>query len=92
MRTILKRVIRLEDRYETQLSGRCPVGLRFVVTFAGKGPLNLAKSRCRRTLCDGALSEMVYLEGPREEISDENLEKFIATFPIEPPAWQKAHA
>jgi hypothetical protein len=92
MRTILRRVVQLEGHYETQLFGKRPVAFRIVVTFAGRGPLDLTKSRCRRTLGDGGVFEMVYLEGPREQISDQDLEKFIATFPIELAVWQKTNA
>jgi hypothetical protein len=46
--------------------------------------LNLATSTCRRTLSvDGALCEMVRLDGSREGLSDADFEKFVESFPIE---------
>lgn len=44
------------------------------------GPLNLANSKCRRTLHNGFLWERVELDG---NLTDEELNKFIESFPIE---------
>ena len=47
-------------------------------------PTDLAKSTCKRTLCaDGSLWEIVHLNGSSSDLSDGELERFIATFPIE---------
>ena len=69
--------------------------LRLVVTgcgwkpIAGKegaytlGELDLERSTCKRTLCqDGTLMELVELHGNPDGLNDEELEKWIATFPI----------
>jgi hypothetical protein len=45
--------------------------------------LDLAQSTCTRYRCeDGALTEIVHLDGDRAEISEEELERFIQSFPI----------
>jgi hypothetical protein len=50
------------------------------------GPLNLATSSCERRLGqDGQLTDLVHLDGGRDGLTDEQLEKWIATFPIEAP-------
>jgi len=55
-----------------------------VVISTGVSPLNLAESNCTRTLCpNGVVTEVVKLEGRREDLTDEELEAFIAKFPIE---------
>jgi hypothetical protein len=55
-----------------------------VVINSGVSPLNLAASTCTRTLCpNGVVTEGVTMEGTRQGLSDEELEAFIATFPIE---------
>jgi len=48
MRAILRRVGRLEDRFETQLSGKPKVALRIMISLPWKGPVNLATSTCTR--------------------------------------------
>ena len=58
--------------------------LRFVVSCIGK-PLDLSKATCRRTrLPNGQLMELVHLKGNRSGLSEEDLERFIQSFPIEP--------
>jgi hypothetical protein len=50
------------------------------------GPPNLATSTCERRLGrDAQLTEIVHLDGGRDDFTDEQLEKWIATFPIEAP-------
>ncbi len=45
---------------------------------------NLANSTCRRTLsADGQLTEIVHIEGGVDDFTNEDLERFIAGFPIE---------
>ena len=46
-------------------------------------PANLANSSCRRTRsADGALLEIVRLDGSRKSLSDADLEAFIQSFPV----------
>ena len=55
-----------------------------VVISTGVWPLNLEASTCTRTLCpNGVVTEVVTLEGRRQDLTDEELEAFIAKFPIE---------
>ena len=58
---------------------------RIVVSHAGK-PFNLATATCTRTLMpDGGLMEIVNLNGSGQDLSDEELERFIQSHPIEGP-------
>jgi len=58
-------------------------GVRLVVSCVC-GPPNLATSTCSRRLGpDGALTEVVYLDGCGDDLSSEDLERFIAAFPIQ---------
>jgi hypothetical protein len=54
--------------------------------FAGYedgSPLNLENSTCDRQIWpDGSLFEIVMLDGPIEELTEEELEAFIARYPI----------
>jgi hypothetical protein len=87
MKAIVRRVGRLEDRYAINSSGKLRTGVRAIISFPWKGPLSLATSTCRRTLNPGgAVTEIVELDGRDEDIDDEELEKFIASFPIHSPS------
>jgi hypothetical protein len=80
MRAISRRLRHLEDRIA---SGEPRQRWR-IVTSGVVGPLNLANSTCRRTLCrNGVLIESVTLDGSRNELSAEELKEFIEGFPIE---------
>ena len=47
-------------------------------------PLNLANSTCKRTLgANGLLTEIVDLDGSDQGLTDEDLEEFVASFPVE---------
>jgi hypothetical protein len=81
MKAIVRRVGRLEDRF--QLSGKPKSSLRIIVALAGS-EANLATSTCTRYVRDGLLTEVVQLDGAMGSISDEELETFVARFPIEP--------
>ena len=83
MRAIVRRVGRLEDRFQTQLAGKPKSSLRIIVTRAGS-EANLATSTCTRYVRDDSLIEVVQLDGGRGSISDEELETFVARFPIDP--------
>jgi hypothetical protein len=63
--------------------GPVPGHLRLVIGSVC-GPPNLATSTCTRTLGpDGALTEVVHLDGSRDGLTSEDLERFIGSFPIE---------
>ena len=58
---------------------------RMVVSHAGK-PFDLATATCTRTLMqDGGLIEIVNVNGSGHDLKDEELERFIQSFPIEGP-------
>jgi len=84
MKTILRRVGILEDRFAINSPGRPRVTVRAIIHSPWKGPLNLATSTCRRTLNPGGgITEIVELDGGEDGLSEEELERFIASFPIE---------
>ncbi|MGA2715627.1 MAG: hypothetical protein ABSG41_21215 [Bryobacteraceae bacterium] len=82
MRAILRRVGRLEDRFALDSSGKPRLGVRVIVGLPWKGAANLAKSTCRRLLRAGGITDIVELDGDDASISEEELETFIASFPI----------
>ncbi len=55
---------------------------RWVVTVLGR-PATLANTTCTRRLSNGTLMEVVMLDGTREGLADEDLERFIQSCPIE---------
>jgi len=91
MKAIVRRVGRLEDRYAINSSGKVKVALRILVSLPWKAPANLATSTCTRMLnAAGGVIETVKLDGDEASISEEELEKFIASFPI--AAWGHARS
>ena len=79
MRSVRGRLDKLE---KTLAPARGPLpGLRVLVSGMCK-PANLANSGCTRTLRNGVLTEIVDLDGSCDELSDEQLESFIESFPI----------
>jgi hypothetical protein len=58
--------------------------LRLVVC-AMDHDLSLETSTCTRTLCgNGTLMEVVDLDGTRGDLSDEKLDQFVSSFPVNP--------
>ena len=59
---------------------------RYQMIFAGYedgSPLNLENSTCDRQIWpDGSLFELVMLDGPVEQLTEEELEAFIDRYPI----------
>lgn len=86
MKAMAKRIVRLEERFAPvrQDYMRDPRKRhRVTITNIGK-ELNLVTSTCRRTLStDGALFEMVRLDGSRSGLTDAEFETFVGSFPIE---------
>jgi len=58
---------------------------RFRIVASTSGvPLNLANSTCKRTLvANGLFTEIVDLDGSDQGLTDEDLEEFVARFPVE---------
>lgn len=84
MKTVLRRVRRLEDQFGS--SDRPRRHLRMVIGMAGAKPC-LEDATCERALCsDGTLLEMVefgkHNEGP-DDLTDEELDRWVGSFPIE---------
>ena len=83
MNAITRRIGRLEDRYAISSSGKRKAMLRLIVTRSWDGPLDPTWPTCTRWLRAGFLTEVVELNGDDSEIGDEELEKFVASFPVE---------
>jgi hypothetical protein len=85
MKTLAKRLVRLEEQLapvQPDYARNPRSRHRVLVSNMGK-QLNLETSTCRRTLsADGALFEMVTLDGSRSGLTDAQLETFIESFPI----------
>ena len=87
MNAVVRRIRRLEDQFEPAIEPdflRNPRRrLRIVVSGMDRA-LRLETSKCRRTLtASGSLTEVVRLDGIRGGLTDEELEKFVESFPIE---------
>jgi hypothetical protein len=81
MTTIARRLNRLEE--QAGLAGKPRERLLVVVSGVGR-PLNLAGSTCRRRLApDGSIVDHVHLDGSRDGLTDDELDRFIECFPIE---------
>lgn len=86
MRTVIKRLARLEDQFAPadQKARKC---FRLVVCRYGEKTTSLKDAKCKRTLCpDGTVSELVELFGSNEgpdSVTAEELDQWVATFPIE---------
>jgi hypothetical protein len=78
------------DRLEKTLAPAKGPRQRVRVVISGVcAPANLETSRCTRTLTNGLLTEIVEFDGSCDDLSDEQLENFIESFPIqeEAAAW-----
>ena len=76
---ILRRIESLEQvLLPSETLRRC-----WVVVVPGVGPANLANATCRRTRLGGRLWEIVQLDGHRDELSEEQLQRFIESCPIQ---------
>lgn len=82
MRTIGRRIGKLENYCATRFGE--PKVLRLIVSLPWK-PVDLAASKCHRTLCTGnTIMERVDVDGDASEIGKEELEAFVASFPVVP--------
>ena len=83
MKPVTKRIARLEEHLLVTVNPR--KHLSIVVTRVDRKP-SLDGATCTRTLCpDGTLMQVVYLFQSRpgsKELTDEELERWIETFPI----------
>jgi hypothetical protein len=84
MRGLASRIGRLESN--CNLAGG-PRRVFRVVVSAIAMPLNLENSKCTRTLqADGALLEVVQLDGTCRGLSEAELDEFVQSFPVQPAA------
>ena len=78
----------LKKRLE-KLEGKEPGASREVlrvIVGCVVGKSNLGTSTCSRTMNpSGVIMELVHLDGGLDGLSDEDLDRWVATFPIEPP-------
>ena len=80
MRTLSRRLEKLESVLRMPDAPRWTA--RLIVRPMGR-PLDLEQSRCTRTLsADGCLAELVDLNGDDPMPSEEELNRFVARFPI----------
>jgi len=87
MKTISRRLSRLEalqGATQALRENRVPnrPELRVIASLVGGGPPDLAKSTCTRYVTDGKLFELVRIEGEPNELTDDQLEQFIGSFPV----------
>jgi len=69
------------ERLESRQQGALLPPFRIVATTPGE--TDLTRATCQRTRCEnGQLMEIVNLNGSAEGISDEDIERFVATFLI----------
>jgi hypothetical protein len=83
MKNFDRRLARLEDRLALDFARDPRQRLRVVVCRMGR-TLNLETSTCRPTLsANGVLTEIVRLDGTHAGLADEEMEKFVESFPVE---------
>ena len=86
MNTFTKRVVRLErhraPKFSPDYVANPTSHMRIVVSAAGR-TVKLETSTCTRRLSEtGALSEVVILDGSGGDLSEEDLEQFVQSFPV----------
>lgn len=91
MKTVVRRLARLEDQFASA-DQRARKWFRLVVCRYG-AKTSLENATCRRTLGpDGTVMELVELygsnEGP-ERVTAEELDRWVASFPIEVPRTER---
>ena len=87
MKAVIGRIARLEDQFAPKVQPdflRHPrQRLRLVVSGMDRA-LMLETPTCHRTLtASGCLIEVVRLDGRRGGLTDEELERFVKSFPVE---------
>jgi hypothetical protein len=92
VKTIVKRLARLEDQFvpPDQKARKC---FRLIVCRYG-AKTSLENARCKRTLCpDGTVAELVEMYGSNdgpESVTAEELDRWVAGFPIQGLGMERA--
>jgi hypothetical protein len=86
MNTFTKRVVRLErhraPKFSPDYVANPTSHMRIVASATGR-TVNLDTSTCTRLLTEsGALSEVVILDGSGGDLTEEELEQFVQSFPV----------
>jgi hypothetical protein len=77
--TLARRIERVE---RLTPDAQSPAVMRVVISACGRR-LNLAGSTCDRMLgANGSITEIVRLDGSRGDITDQELDRFVAGFPL----------
>ncbi len=87
MKAVIRRIARLEDQFAPKVQPdfmRHPRHhMRLVASGLDRG-LTVETSTCKRTItASGCLIEVVTLDGRRDGLTDEELEKFVKSFPVQ---------
>ena len=84
MKSLARRVHRLQRQFAPIPDYLQNPRDRFRLVVSGMDhPLNLETSRCTRTLCpNGTLMEVLHLDGIRGNLNDEELDRFVGSFPV----------
>src|SRR5258708_35251918 len=83
MKTTIRRLQKLEGIWAVAADGRPRKTLRVVVGY-DSGPTYLETSKCHRRIDQsGFLIEVVELDGSSDDVTDEDLDQLITTFPVE---------
>jgi hypothetical protein len=81
MRNLASRLEMLESTWN---GAKVPSQIIRIVVSNYAGSLNLAKSKCQRTLSpNGLLMEIVNFDGNTDELKDQELEQFVEGFPVQ---------
>ena len=87
MKAVIRRIARLEERFAPRVQRdfmRHPRHHIRLVVSGMDSDLTLEASTCHRTLtASGCLIEAVRLDGRRDGLTDEELQKFVKSFPVE---------
>jgi hypothetical protein len=81
MRNLASRLEKLESSWH---GAKVPSQIIRIVVSNYAGSLNLAKSKCQRTLSpNGLLMEIVNFDGNTDELKEQELAQFVECFPVQ---------
>jgi hypothetical protein len=92
MRTVIKRLARLEEQFAP--ADRKPRKYYRLVVCKWGSKTGLEHAMCKRTLCpDGTLAELVEMYGSNEgagRVTSEETDRWVASFPIQVLGMERA--